>query len=107
MNKILSLRQVYMDFPFFTTNYLLMVGDPYSSSTDNLGHVKGEATALTVRDLRRKTDDLPVDGQTESPHHWTDEVESEMPESEVLSDVEEILSATSVSWEAVGIDMQR
>ena len=103
----MSLRQVYMDFPFFTTNYLLMVGDPYSSSTDNLGHVKGEATALAVRDLRRKTDDLPVDGQTESPHHWTDEVESEMPESEVLSDVEEILTATSVSWEAVGIDMQR
>ena len=45
-----------------------------------------------------------ADGETaESSHPWTDDVESEtLEESEVLSDVKDILTATTVSfWENV------
>ena len=81
-----------------------MVNDPYCSSTDNSANLTEEDTQSAVRDPRRKKDDLPDDGETaESSHHWTDGLESEiLGESDVLSDVEEILTATTVSLTAKG-----
>ena len=67
----------------------LMSGEPYSSSTDTAANLTEEDTEVAVRDLRRKTGDLPDDCETaESSHQWADEVESEMlEEAEVLSDM--------------------
>ena len=79
-----------VDFPVFTTDYPMTVGELYSSSDPAANHTE-EYAELAVRDLRRETDELSDGGETtESSHRWTDDMESEVPEEwEALSDVEE------------------
>ena len=74
-------------FPAFTTHYLLMVDDLYSSFTNSAPNLTENVTELADRDLRRTTDDLRDDGETtESSHQWTDEVDSEtFEEPDVLT----------------------
>ena len=80
-----------------------MVGASYTSSTGDSPNFAEDDTGLTVRDLRRKTDDFPDCETTESSHQWTDEVESETLEKfQVLTDVEEILTSTSFSFMGKG-----
>ena len=76
-----------MDF-VFTIGYPVMLDEPCSSSTDSSPNLPEGDAEWSVKGLRRKTDDLPDDGETES-HPWTDEVESEtLEESEVLLNTE-------------------
>ena len=77
-------------FPGFHNKSPLLVAD-------HLATLTAEDTELAFNDLKRKTDDLPDDGETAgSSHQWTD-VESEiLEESEVLSDVEHVVTVTTV-----------
>ena len=76
-------------------------------ASDNSANFTEADSELAVRDLRRKADVLSDDGEiTEFSHQWTAEVPSEiLEESEVLSDVEEILTTSTVSFMELCADM--
>ena len=90
----------FCGFSPFTNNDFLMVDEPYSSSANNSPNLTEEILRWRSEILRWKTDDLPDDGETtESSHQWTEEVVTETVElSEVLSDVEETVTVTTVSF---------
>ena len=64
-----GVRLSLVNFLVFTTNDLLMVDQRYSSSADIRQNFRVEDTELAVRDPRRKTDDVPDDGDTAESSH--------------------------------------
>ena len=73
-------RRLENDAGFFTGQSIVLMNVNNihaSSSTNTSPSLAQEDSELAARDLRRKTDDLPHDGETTvSSRQWTDEVES-------------------------------